>query len=331
LFIIAAIEITAYTQSLILFHTSLFKKQGFMKILVVDDSLAMQAIVRRGLEKFGYKTLDIRQSSGAIDALNIIDEWKPEIVLSDWHMPEVSGLELLKEIIQRELPIQTGFVTTVNDEDLIAQAIECGACFVLSKPFEDEQLHKAILPLVQGASESERLLNDETDELAASSDLVLPKLSQLEKVIHRFLSDKITLKEAPTQQFSLDKKIPTVLALFEDVESQKIRALAILELYAACVLGGIKSEMPKTQIMKMINDKMLTKKMLDSCEGVMSDCAFAFLDRKTRKNLRLKSVSFTSQSFPKLEVLFQKPASQRIDILCDADGFESSYITVLSS
>ena len=54
-----------------------------MKILVVDDSLAMQAIVRRGLEKFGYRTLDIRQSSGAIDALDIIDEWKPEIVLSD--------------------------------------------------------------------------------------------------------------------------------------------------------------------------------------------------------------------------------------------------------
>jgi len=302
-----------------------------MKILVVDDSLAMQAIVRRGLEKFGYRTLDIRQSSGAIDALDIIDEWKPEIVLSDWHMPEVSGLDLLKEIVKRELPIQTGFVTTVNDEDLIAQAIDCGACFVLSKPFEDEQLHKAILPLVQGASESERLLNDETDEVTASSDLVLPKLSQLEKVIHRFLSDKVYLKQASVQSFSVEKKIPTVLALFEDVESQKIRALAIIELYAACVLGGIKSDMPKNKIMKMIQDKMLTKKMLDSCESVMSDCAFAFLDRKTRKNLRLKSVSFTSQSFPKLEILFQKPPSQRIDIQCDSDGYETSYITVLSS
>jgi len=302
-----------------------------MKILIVDDSLAMQAIVRRGLEKFGYKTLDIRQSSGAVDALKIIDTWKPEIVLSDWHMPEVSGLELLKEIIKRELPIQTGFVTTVNDEVLIAEAINCGACFVLSKPFEDSELHKAILPLVQGASESERLLNDETEESKASSDLVLPKLSQLEKVMHRFLSDKIALKEAPIQAFSIDKKIPTVLALFEDPESQKIRALAILDLYAACVLGGTKSEMAKEKIIKMINEKMLTKKMLDSCEQVMSDCSFAFLDRKTRKNLRLKSVSFTSQSFPKLEILFQKPASQRIDIQCDVDGFDPSYITVLSS
>ena len=237
----------------------------------------------------------------------------------------------MKEIVKRELPIQTGFVTTVNDENLIAQAIDCGACFVLSKPFEDEQLHKAILPLVQGASESERLLNDETDEMTASSDLVLPKLSQLEKVIHRFLSDKVYLKQASVQSFSVEKKIPTVLALFEDVESQKIRALAIIELYAACVLGGIKSDMPKNKIMKMIQDKMLTKKMLDSCESVMSDCAFAFLDRKTRKNLRLKSVSFTSQSFPKLEILFQTPPSQRIDIQCDSDGYETSYITVLSS
>ncbi len=328
---IAAIEITAYTQILILLNIPFLLKQDFMKILIVDDSLAMQAIVKRGLEKFGYKTLDIKQSSGALEALDIIDEWKPEIVLSDWHMPEVSGLELLKEIIKRELPIQTGFVTTVNDEDLISQAIECGACFVLSKPFEDEELHKLILPLVQGANESQRLLNDETDELAASSDLVLPKLSQLEKVIHRFLSEKVYLKEAAIQKFSIEKKIPTVLALFEDVESQKIRALAILDLYAACTLGGIKCDMPKAQIMKMITDKMLTKKMLDSCESVMSDCAFAFLDRKTRKNLRLKSVSFTSQSFPKLEVLFQKPASQRVDIQCDSDGFDTSYITVLSS
>ncbi|SFD53629.1 response regulator [Pseudoalteromonas denitrificans] len=302
-----------------------------MKILIVDDSLAMQAIVRRGLEKFGYRTLDIRQASGALEALEIIDSWQPEIVLSDWHMPEVSGLELLQEITTRELPIQTAFVTTVNDEKLIAQAVDCGACFVLSKPFEDAQLHKAILPLVQGATESERLLNTETDTSSASSDLVLPKLSQLEKVLHRFLSDTISLKEAPIQHFSIEDKIPTVLALFEDVETQKIRALAILDIYAACVLGGTKSKMPKAKIMKMIKEKVMTKSMIDSCEQVMSDCAFAFLDKKTRKNLRLKSVSFTAKSFPKLEILFKKPPSQRTDIQCEVDGFTPSFITVLSS
>ncbi len=301
-----------------------------MKILIVDDSIAMQAIVRRGLEKFGYKTLDIRQASSAMEALEIIDDWKPEILLSDWHMPEVTGFELLKEINKREIDIQTGFVTTVNDEELVASAIEEGACFVLNKPFEDSELHKAILPLVQGANESEKLLSTESAPPSISSELVLPKLSQLEKVLHRFLCDKIKLIDAPCQSFS-PEKIPTVLALFEDVDSQKIKAVAILDLNTACALGGTKSNIPQAKIINMITEKVISKTVLDHCEHVMSDCAFAFLDRKTRKSLRLKSVSFIPASFPKLEVLFQKSPSQRIDIMCEVSGFKTGYITIVSS
>jgi len=77
-----------------------------VKLLIVDDSKAMQAIVRRGLTKFKHVTFSIKKASNGKDALAVIDEWHPDIILSDWHMPHMSGLELLAIIRKRELPIR---------------------------------------------------------------------------------------------------------------------------------------------------------------------------------------------------------------------------------
>ena len=298
-----------------------------MKILIVDDSVAMQAIVRRGLEQFGYKQLKIKQANDGIEALESIGQWQPDIVLSDWHMPNMSGLELLIEVKKRELPIKIGIVTTVCDEERIELALEQGASFVLSKPFEDAALHKALLPLMQGAFETEEILNTQTSK---SSALVLPKLSQLEKVLHRFLHEEISLTELPVQKFS-HEKVPALLALFEDLETQKVRTVAMLDIRATCLFGGLKNELSAQKIDHYLTNKMISKHILDGCEQVMHSSAFAFLDRKTRKNLRLKCVSFVPKSFAKLEILYAKPKSERIDILCDMPGYQSGIMTIVSS
>jgi CheY-like chemotaxis protein len=298
-----------------------------VKILIVDDSVAMQAIVRRGLEQFGYKQLEIKQANNGVEALEIIGNWQPEIVLTDWHMPQMSGIELLIEVKKRELPLKIGLVTTVNDDERIELAIEQGASFVLSKPFEDEALHKALLPLIQGAFETEEILNAQPIH---NSDLVLPKLSQLEKVLHRFLNPDIQLTAIPTQVFS-NEKIPALLALFEDTETQKVRAVAMLDIKATCLLGGLKNEFPASKVERYLTNKVISKQMLDGCEQVLASSSFAFLDRKTRKNLRLKCVSFVPKTFAKLEILFAKPASERVDILCTIKGYQDGTITIVSS
>ena len=53
-----------------------------MKILIVDDSKAMQQIVKRGLEKLGYDDLEIVLASSGVAALKLAKEWKPKLILS---------------------------------------------------------------------------------------------------------------------------------------------------------------------------------------------------------------------------------------------------------
>ena len=67
-----------------------------MKILIVDDSKAMQQIVKRGLEKLGYDDLEIVLASSGIAALKLAKERKQTLILSDWLMLEMRGLELIQ-------------------------------------------------------------------------------------------------------------------------------------------------------------------------------------------------------------------------------------------
>ena len=67
-----------------------------MKILIVDDSKAMQQIVKRGLEKLGYDDLEIVLASSGIAELKLAKERKQTLILSDWLMLEMRGLELIQ-------------------------------------------------------------------------------------------------------------------------------------------------------------------------------------------------------------------------------------------
>lgn len=298
-----------------------------MKILIVDDSLAMQAIVRRGLEQFGYKRLQIKQASNGQEALEVIEAWHPQIVLSDWHMPRMSGIELLIEIKTRNLPINVGIVTTVSDNERVEYALECGASFVLSKPFEDSQLHKAMLPLFQGAPETVEILNEQ--ELK-NSRIVLPKMNQLQSLLQRVLNFDIQLNSLPVQNFH-QSKVPTLLALFEDPTTKRVRAVAMLDIKATCLLGGIKAQLKGEDLETFINEKVVSKVIIDACQEVMQASSLAFLDRTAKKSLRFKSVSFVPKSFAKLEMLYGKPPTDRIDILCTAPGFSDGCMTIVSS
>ena len=298
-----------------------------MKILIVDDSLAMQAIVRRGLEQFGYKRLQIKQASNGIEALEVIGAWHPQIVLSDWHMPLMSGIELLIEIKKRNLPLNVGIVTTVSDNERVEYALECGASFVLSKPFEDSQLHKALLPLFQGAPETVEILNEQ--ELKNTS-VVLPKISQLQSLLQRVVKQEIQLSALPVQHFN-QSKVPSLLALFEDPATKRVRAVAMLDIKATCMLGGIKAQLEVESIESYITEKVVSKVIIDACQQVMQASSLAFLDRTTKASLRLKSVSFVPKSFAKLEMLYGKPHTERIDILCAAPGYKDGYMTIVSS
>ena len=109
-----------------------------MKFLIVDDSQAMQTIVRRQLEKAGYHGVEFKTAYDGEEALEVIRNWEPDLVISDWHMPQMTGLELLQEIQTQMLNINVGLVTTETSSAKVTEALEAGALFVVHKPFETD-------------------------------------------------------------------------------------------------------------------------------------------------------------------------------------------------
>lgn len=106
-----------------------------MKILVVDDSRAMRRIVTRSIGQAEHSDHDILEAENGRDALALIQGDPPDLVLSDWHMPEMSGIELLRELNNAGIAVPFGFVTANVTRNMVAEAEAAGAIFLLARPF----------------------------------------------------------------------------------------------------------------------------------------------------------------------------------------------------
>lgn len=110
-----------------------------MKILIVDDSKAMRMIVRRTLRQAGFDGHDVQEAGDGKEALAAIRASQPDLVLSDWNMPEMGGLELLQTLRSEDNRVTLGFVTTEGTPEMRAKATEAGAAFLIAKPFTADQ------------------------------------------------------------------------------------------------------------------------------------------------------------------------------------------------
>ncbi len=110
-----------------------------MRVLIVDDSGTMRTIQRRCLNKIGIE--DILEAPDGQTALDLFEQTEFDVVLSDWNMPRMDGLTLLKEIRQRNKEIPVIIITTEAERTRVVQAIEAGASDYLVKPFTPDALH----------------------------------------------------------------------------------------------------------------------------------------------------------------------------------------------
>ena len=110
-----------------------------MKILVVDDSKVMRMMVSRTLRQAGFSGHVIEEASNGMEALNAIKASPPDLILCDWNMPEMNGIDLLRTLQKPEWPkIKFGFVTSESTPDMRLMATEAGALFLITKPFTPE-------------------------------------------------------------------------------------------------------------------------------------------------------------------------------------------------
>jgi two-component system chemotaxis response regulator CheY len=110
------------------------------RVLLVDDSRAIRAVLRRMLHEAGFS---VYEAGNGHEALRVLDqEGVPDIALLDWNMPEMNGYELLLAIRARPdcdgLPVL--MVTTESEAEQVMKALDAGADEYLMKPFTNEAL-----------------------------------------------------------------------------------------------------------------------------------------------------------------------------------------------
>ena len=114
-----------------------------MKVLVVDDSRVMRQIVIRTLRQAGYAGHEVVEAENGAQAVEMVATEKPDLVLSDWNMPEMSGIEFLKEARKKhQTPIV--MLTTESATDRVSEALTAGADGYITKPFTPDKLNETL-------------------------------------------------------------------------------------------------------------------------------------------------------------------------------------------
>ncbi|HEX4847981.1 MAG TPA: response regulator [Novosphingobium sp.] len=107
--------------------------------LIVDDSRVIRKVTRHMLESLG---LAVDEASNGQEALERCDAAMPDVILLDWNMPVMSGIEFILALRARPdgAAPKVVFCTTENDIAHIRQAIDAGADEYVMKPFDHETL-----------------------------------------------------------------------------------------------------------------------------------------------------------------------------------------------
>jgi two-component system KDP operon response regulator KdpE len=106
------------------------------RILVVDDDAQLTRVLRTGLRSRGF---DVRTAPDGVTALDVFNEWQPELVITDLAMPGMDGLELCRQLREvSQIPIIV--LSAKGEEKTKIEALDLGADDFVTKPFGIDEL-----------------------------------------------------------------------------------------------------------------------------------------------------------------------------------------------
>lgn len=127
------------------------------RVLIVDDSKSMRAVVKKTLKAAGFYPDECYEAQNGKEALAVMDQHEVDVVLSDLHMPEMNGLEFLAELqAQDRVPECFILVTTEGRKERLKECLGLGARGYVTKPFQPEGLRK-ILTLLLGEPDGAKM------------------------------------------------------------------------------------------------------------------------------------------------------------------------------
>jgi DNA-binding NarL/FixJ family response regulator len=203
-----------------------------IKILIADD----HPVVREGLISMIKREPDFRvigEAINGIEAVNKTKELKPDIVLMDLRMPELDGVEAIRQISASVPATKFIILTTYSDDEFIFKGIEVGARAYLLKDAPREDLFKAIRAVYQGESLIQPVVAskilDRFAELSKQAQVPAEVLSEREIEVLMLMAKGDANKEIAAKLHITDSTVKTHISSIFQKLGAKDRTEAVMQ------------------------------------------------------------------------------------------------------
>lgn len=290
------------------------------RVLVVDDSRAMQAIIRRVLESQTLGRTEIETVASGEAALDTLERYMPSLIVSDWHMPGMSGIELLQTLRQMgHTDLAVGFVTTETTPSLLQQALTNGAAFIVHKPFHDHELLAAVGNVLSRPA------------VAAPGD-VLPEPVQGVRALRKFIQawmPGVPFRVIENEKFdSTQLSAQNLLAVYSPADGGNLCALAAANMPALCMLGGSAAQADPKDIRRAIQDGTPSPEMIESAIHFFRELTPLLLGQVGVDDARFKGANLVARDFAKLRAAVDSSVS-RADYRLSIPGYGDGRLVII--
>jgi CheY-like chemotaxis protein len=284
------------------------------RVLVVDDSRAMQAIIRRVLESRSLGATEVETVASGEQALDAVERQTPCLVLSDWHMPGMSGIELLQTLRQMgHDDLAVGFVTTETTPALLQQALTNGAAFIVHKPFHDHELLAAVRGVLGKAADGAEPANG---------------IRALRRFIQAWMPG-VPFRVIEGEKFGSAHLTPqNLLAVYQPAAGGGVCALAAANLPALCMLGGGAIQADPRDIRRAIQDNNPGTEITDSAVRFFREFTPQLQGQVGVADASFKGANLVPADFAKLRAAVDTSV-RRADYRLSVPGYGDGRLTFI--
>ena len=206
-----------------------------MKVLIVDDSKAMQNIVTKSMKSIGYQDAEYLYAADGEEALGVIGAENPDLILTDMHMPNMTGLDLLTELRKQKIATKLIMLSIDNSEETQEAISTAGVSYYLKKPFTADQLFTAVSSTIDKKLTKSATPKSEIQKL-------FPTRLFIERALNSLTETKVEWHEISFDDVDFSVS-PFFGVTFQDQDDHVIAA-TFMDCLAANTIAAIMSKTP---------------------------------------------------------------------------------------
>ncbi len=294
-----------------------------MNILIVDDSKAMRMIVRRTLRQAGFGKHQTFQAENGREAVQVMAKNPIDLVLSDWNMPVMNGLQLLQFLRSRKNRVRFGFVTTEGTPDMRAKAMASGAQFVIVKPFTAQTFEDTLGPLFGQASASGPQSNADVSMGTDMGGILLPDAASVVSLLGGVLA---RAPEAVDWRAPPLLSTPVATGIYTSQDLGQEAAVVMDVSLAACVAGAINMA-PPGAVKEQLRSRQLPAELVGSIGEFFNLLARVF-NAPNGRRIKLEKLSVSPEApLTEVEAFIAQDGVHASHMMLNIQGFGRGKLT----